>query len=427
MRACKADEMTDLDWHADRSWVDLLDAAPESQGIDLAEVRRYRLGRVRSQMVERGIDALILSDAVNVRYATGARNMQVFTSRNAPSRYLVLTADRSVLFEFTGCEHLADGLETIDEVRAASTASFVAAGDDVAARERRWGSDMAAFVRSLVGPGRSRVGIERLNAGAALALSAEGLDIVDAQAPVEMARSIKSPGELECIRASLRATERAVAAMESALAPGMTENELWAVLHQAVIAGNGDYCETRLLSSGPRTNPWFQESAARTIRPNELVALDTDVVGCHGYYSDFSRTFHSGPDQPTSEQRSLFALAHEQIQHNMAIIGPGVSFRDYADGAWDIPETYRAKRYYLSAHGCGMTGEYPYLYHRADFADAGYDGEIVAGMTLCVESYIGADDGKEGVKLEEQVLVTETGIEVLSEYPFDRALLGQSP
>ena len=110
------------------TWPALLDAAPESEGIDLAAVRAHRLGRVRQQMADAGIDALILSDAVNVRYATGSRNMQVFTSRNAPSRYLVLTADRSVLHEFTGCEHLAEGLETIDEVRPALTASFVAAG-----------------------------------------------------------------------------------------------------------------------------------------------------------------------------------------------------------------------------------------------------------------------------------------------------------
>ena len=219
-------------------------------------------------------------------------------------------------------------------------------------------------------------------------------------------------------------TERAVAAMRDAIRPGLTENELWSVLHQAVIAGNGDYCETRLLNSGPRTNPWFQEASSRRIGRDELVALDTDVVGCHGYYADFSRTFHSGPGRPTAEQRTLYGLAHEQVQHNLALLGPGVTFREYAEGAWDIPDRYRRGRYYLSAHGCGMTGEYPYLYHRADFDDAGYDGVIEAGMTLCVESFIGADGGTEGVKLEQQVLVTETGTELLSTFPFEDDLLG---
>ncbi|MEM7342334.1 MAG: M24 family metallopeptidase, partial [Actinomycetota bacterium] len=104
-------------------------------------------------------------------------------------------------------------------------------------------------------------------------------------------------------------------------------------------------------------------------------------------------------------------------------IGPGVTFREYAERAWDVPDRFHGNRYYLSAHGCGMTGEYPYLYHRADFGDAGYDGVIEPGMTLCVESYLGAGSGGEGVKLEQQVLVTDAGTEVLSTFPFEGELL----
>jgi len=417
--------MATLDWHQGRTGLNdiaLLDAAPESDGIDLHAVRHYRQGRIRAEMLAAGVDAVILSDAVNIRYATGTRNMQVFSSRNAPSRYLLLTADRSILHEFTGCMHLADGFDTVDEVRPALTASFVAAGREIAARERKWAAEIGATLAELVGRGAG-AGLDRLNAGAAIALAAEGFRITDAQHPVELARAIKSAEEVKCIRASRALTGRAVAALRDAIRPGMTENARWSVLQQAVVAGNGDYCETRLLNSGPRTNPWFQETGPRVIQPNELIAFDTDVVGCHGYYADFSRTFHAGPDRPTAAQRELYRVAHEQVHHNMALLRPGVGFRDYAERAWDIPERFAANRYYLSAHGCGMTGEYPYLYHRADFADAGYDGEIVAGMTLCVESYIGADGGPEGVKLEQQVLVTETGTELLSDFPFEDALL----
>ncbi|MEM7083954.1 MAG: Xaa-Pro peptidase family protein [Pseudomonadota bacterium] len=417
--------MTNLNWHADQTALDavtLLDRAPESEGIDLAAVRHYRLARVRAQMRHHHVDALILSDPINIRYATGARNMQVFSQRNAPSRYLLLTAYRSILFEFTGCLHLADGLDTIDEVRPASTASFVAAGPNIAERERHWARDMQALIRELVGKDAT-LGLERLNAGTAIALKEYGLHIVDAQQAIELARAVKSAEELKCIVASLRATENAVAALRDTLRPGLTENALWAVLHGAVIAQNGDYCETRLLSAGQRTNPWFQESAHHVINANELVALDTDVVGCHGYYSDFSRTFHSGPNEPNTSQRTLYQHAYEQVHHNMSLLKPGLTFREYADRAWTIPERYFDNRYYLSAHGCGMTGEYPYLYHRADFSDAGYDGVIETGMTLCVESYIGERGGAEGVKLEQQVVITETGYDVLSHFPFENDLL----
>lgn len=417
--------MANFDWHAERSdlaGIALLDRAPESEGIDLKAVRLYRLRRVRQEMKRYGVDAVILSDPINIRYATGARNMQVFCQRNAPSRYLLLTADRSILYEFTGCLHLGEGYETIDEVRPSSTASFVAAGPDIVVREKVWAKEMNDLISELVGAGAT-VGLERLNAGTAIALKECGLNIVDAQQPVEMARSVKSSEEMKCINASLRATENGVAKLREAIRPGMTENELWSVLHQSVIAQNADYCETRLLNAGERSNPWFQETSSNVIGENELIALDTDVVGCHGYYSDFSRTFHSGPGKPTDAQRELYKVAYEQVISNMGIIHAGMSFRDYADRAWDIPQKFYQNRYYLSAHGCGMTGEYPYLYHKGDFPDAGYDGEIVAGMTLCVESYIGEAGGKEGVKLEQQVLVTDTGIELLSHFPFEDDLL----
>lgn len=414
-----------IDWSNERtdiSHIALLDRAPESEGIDLRAVRVYRLARVREQMAKYGVDAVVLSDPVNIRYATGSRNMQVFTMRNAPSRYLLLTATRSILFEFTGCAHLGYGYETIDEVRVAQTASFAAAGPDIDQRERSWAIEMGELIARLVGSGAT-VGLERLNANVAIALRDAGFNILDAQKPVELARAIKSPDEIKCVVASLRCTEVAVGKVRDAIRPGMTENELWSVLHASVIQQNGDYCETRLLSAGQRTNPWFQETSSHTIGRNELIALDTDVVGCHGYYSDFSRTFHSGPDPPTPAQRVLYKVAYEQVHHNMNIIKPGMTFREYADRAWDIPAKYYANRYYLSAHGCGMTGEYPYLYHRGDFPDAGYDGTIETGMVLCVESYIGEEGGAEGVKLEQQILVTETGIEILSKFPFEEALL----
>jgi Xaa-Pro aminopeptidase len=418
--------MAELDWHAERS--DLqglaqLDRAPEVEGIDLVAVRTYRQQRVRQKMAEYGVDAVILSDPVNIRYATGTRNMQVFSMRNAPSRYLLLTQNRSILFEFTGCLHLGEGYETVDEVRPSKTASFVAAGPHIAERERAWAAEMADTIHELTGLKDATVGLERLNAGTAIALKEAGLNVVDAQQPVEMARAIKSPEEMKCVIASLRATEIGVGKLREAIRPGLTEAELWSVLHKSIIAQNGDYVETRLLNAGARTNPWFQETSDNVIGPNELIALDTDVVGCHGYYADFSRTFHSGPDRPTDTQRELYKVAYEQVHYNMGILKPGMSFREYADRAWNIPDRYYANRYYLSAHGCGMTGEYPYLYHHGDFPDAGYDGVVEPGMTLCVESYIGEDGAKEGVKLEQQVLITETGIETLSRFPFEAHLL----
>jgi Xaa-Pro aminopeptidase len=394
----------------------------DSNDIDEKSLRLGRLGRVREQLKAREVAGCVLVDPVNIRYATGARNMQVFHARN-PARYLyVATEGPVVLFEFPGCHHLAAGLETIDEIRPAITVSFAAAGPEVENQARAWAAEIADLARRH-GGGSRRLAIERVNYAAGAALAAEGFELSDAQDPVERARAIKLPEELACIRASLAAVERGVAGMLEALRPGISENELWARLHRSVIEQDGDYVETRLLNSGPRTNPWFNEAGRRQLENGDLVALDTDVVGRFGYYADFSRTFFCGRRRPTGAQRTLYRLAHEQVQTNLALIRPGMAFRELSERAWPIPEAYVANRYFVLAHGVGMTGEYPYILHRQDFAQ-GYDGMIEPGMTLCVESYIGAEGGADGVKLEEQVLVTEQGTELLSRFPFDRTLLG---
>src|SRR5262245_46769840 len=104
--------------------------------IDLKSLRLGRLGRVRAQLSARDLAGCVLVDPVNIRYASGARNMQVFHARN-PARYLfIATEGPAVLFEFPGCHHLAAALETIDEIRPAITASFAAAGPEVEDRAK---------------------------------------------------------------------------------------------------------------------------------------------------------------------------------------------------------------------------------------------------------------------------------------------------
>jgi Xaa-Pro aminopeptidase len=100
-----------------------------------------------------------------------------------------------------------------------------------------------------------------------------------------------------------------------------------------------------------------------------------------------------------------------------------MSYREVADKAWRIPERYWERRYTSVMHGCGMHGENPFIAHANDFERHGAEGRIEPGMVLCVESYIGEVGGAEGVKLEEEVLVTENGVELISRYPFDDELL----
>ncbi len=392
---------------------------PPPPTINKRDLYAYRLARVRTEMARLELDACLLFDAVNIRYAIGARNMQIFTSRNPASRYLFIPQEGAVvLFEFPGCAHLAAD-SIADEIRPCITASAVAADYRQQEKIDAWADEIADLARSC----GKRLGMEAATVGHQHALEKRGFALFDAQQVLEHARSIKSADEITCIRHSIAAVDAGVGKLRNAIRPGISENELWSLLHQSIIAADGDYIETRLMASGERTNPWFQESSPHEVASGDLVALDTDVVGPFGYYADYSRTFYCGTGKPSPAQRQLYQAAFEQIETNLELLKPGITFAEIAQKAWKIPDNFAARRYFVLAHGVGMTGEYPYILHPQDFDDSGYDGVLQPMTTLCVESFIGDESGGEGVKLEQQVLITESGCELLSHFPYEESLL----
>ena len=389
--------------------------------IDMVALRRYRLERVRAELRRLDYAGCLLYDPINIRYATGSRNMAVWTLHNAVRYCFVATEGPVVLFDFHNCEHLSQGLESVSEVRPAAAWFYFGAAQHMEERAARWAAELADLVRRH-GGGNRRLAADRCDPLGVSALAAEGIELRDGQEVTELARRLKSPEELACMKQSIAVAEAGMARMRAALEPGMTENQLWSLLHQVNIAMGGEWIETRLLSSGERSNPWFQESSDRVIRPGDLVSFDTDLIGPFGYCADISRSFFCGPGRPSDTQRQLYRLAWEQIHSNMDLIRPGMSYRELAETAWPLPDTCKANRYSVIAHGVGLCDEYPACVYLEDF-EQGYDGLIEPGMTICVESYIGEVGGREGVKLEEQVLVTGTGVERLSTFPFEDELL----
>ena len=398
-----------------------VDSVPTA--FDPRQLRAGRLARLRAMMAERNYAALVLFDPNNQRYATGSRNMFGYFLRNS-TRYIYVPLEGPIiLFEYPGSAHVSTWLETIDDHRTSKVVwSAVNQRDNLSADP--FGKEIADLVFSH-GGGNRTVGLDRCTLNLARSLEAAGLEVMDCMQDTLHCRRLKTPEEVACLAQSMAASEAAVADVEAAIRPGITENELFATMYGTVIRQGGEFIETRLLNSGPRTNPWFNEASDRPIRPGELVALDTDTIGCNGYYSDFSRTFFCGPGRPSGYQQSLYQMAWEQVQHNISILKPGMSFREIAERAWKIPERFLDRRYPSIIHGVGMHGETPLVAHHMDFDAFSRDGILEPGMTVSVESYIGEVDGAEGVKLEEEVLITDSGVAMISRYPFDERLLGR--
>ena len=384
---------------------------------NLDEVRLYRLNRVRSELEKRGLAGIILFDQLNTRYATDATNMQIWCSHNEARYVYVPAAGPVVLFDYGGKDTLCRGLPTIDEVRPADSFFYMLAGVEYEKRGRNWASRMHETIAEHSG-GNKRIAIDRVAPLGVIEMQRLGYEIHDGFEVMEIAREIKSAGEISLMRKSIEVCEQAMGTMREAMRPGITENALWAELHKGNIAGGGEWIETRLLASGPRTNPWFQECSMRPIEKGDMVSFDTDLVGPYGYCCDISRSWICD-GQPNDEQRRLYAEAYAQIQDNKALLKPGLGFRELTQQLRSLPDAYVPGRYGVAMHGVGLCDEYPSIYYPQDWDKFGNDGEMKAGMVMCVEALIGSADSREAVKLEEQVLITETGWEQLSGYPME--------
>lgn len=398
-----------------------IDVEARNAAIDHARLGADRLARFRAELVRRDYGAAVLSDPINIRYVTGARNMAVWTM-HAPGRYVFVPVDGPVvLFEFATSKHVSEGLDTIDEIRHGVSPFFFLAGPRTAEMAERWSRDIVALTLAHAGPDH-RLAVDRCEPWLARHLFAADITLFDAQEPAEVARMIKTPQEIECMQLAMDVCDVAVERLRAVLQPGVTENQLWAVLHETNIAHGGEWIECRLLASGPRTNPWFQECGNRVIEAGDLVGFDTDMVGPNGYLADISRTVLCPGRAPTANQRRLYDIAQEQVLTNIGVIRPGMSLREVGERCWSVPDEYLPNRYMMMVHGAGMVDETPVISYAVDFPEWGYDGVIEENMVLCVESYIGDRGGSEGVKLEEQVLVTASGAIPMSNSPLADAL-----
>lgn len=384
--------------------------------INFDRLRSYRLDRVKKELAKRDIGACILFDPVNVRYSLDTTNMSIYNMHNL-TRYCFIPVNGPViLYEYFNCEHLAKHLTLIDEIRPGITWDYFSVGDQVEDQLNKWTGEVENLMNLHCGKNK-RLAIDVSNGPGILALNKIGLEILDGKEILEQARKMKSKEEIQCIKASMEVCEKGVRLMRKELKAGMTEDELWALLHKINIENGGEWIEGRILSSGPRTNPWMQEASNRIIQQNEIVSFDTDMVGPYGYCADISRAFVEG-NKFNSEQKKIYQMAINHIHHNAELIKPGLSFKEFVTKSWVLPEAYYGNRYPCIVHGIGLCDEWPMVKYPTEVTDE--KGQFEKDMTITVESYIGEVGGKEGVKLEQQYLIKENGLELLSHHPLEK-------
>ena len=382
--------------------------------IDFKKLRFYRLDRVKKELEKNNLEACILFDPVNVRYALDTVNMSVYNMHNLTRYCFVPVNGPVILYEYFNCEKLSEHLNLIDEIRPAITWDYFSNGDQASLQLKKWINEVKDLSKSYFKS--KKIAVDVLNGPAVSALNKAGIEVIDAKLILEQSRVIKSPEELKCMKAALEVAEIGVTKMREELKAGMTEDELWSILHKTNIEHGGEWIECRILSSGLRTNPWMQESSNKIIQEGEIVSFDTDMVGPYGYCADISRAFVEG-NKFNDEQKKLYKMAVEHINHNSRLIKKGMSFKEFTEKSWKLPDEYYGNRYSCMVHGIGLCDEWPMIRYPTDGGQR--EGCFEKNMTITVETYIGKVGGKEGVKLEQQYLVGQNYLELMSHHPLE--------
>ena len=361
------------------------------------------------------VEACLLFNEPNIRYATGASAMPVWSNTTFVRCALVAPEGSPILFEHPNSIHRSRAVA--GDVRPMHAWEFI---DDAAAEARVWARETVDAMRELGADG-TRLAVDRLGTPGWLALGEAGVTISDAAPVTRDAREVKTAEEIRVLEANGALILDMLAAFRAAIAPGVRERDLLAVLVAAAIRGGGEHLATNTICSGPSANPWRAEATDRTLEDGELVFVDTDTVGIEGYFSCVSRTFAVGDRSPGAAQLDTYRASLDWLLAMEEEVRPGISCKELAERAPAIPERFLPQRYECMIHGIGLEEEGPTVGHPGD-PQPTPDRVIEENVALVVELYAGEVGATHGVKLGDQGVVTAQGFRVLAPFPFDDRL-----
>ena len=395
---------------------------------DLPAMRAFRHRRLTEAVVARDWGGVLMFDPLNIRYATDSTNMQLWNTHNSFRACLVCADGYMVIWDYKNAMFLSKFNPLVREQRSGADLFYFDRGDKVGDAAEVFAAEVRDLIREH-GGGNMRLGVDKVMLHGLRSLERAGFEVMEGEELTEKARAIKGPDEILAMRCASHACEAAMHEMEAFARANVplgrtSEDDIWAELHAGNIRRGGEWIETRLLASGPRTNPWFQECGQRIVQNNEIVAFDTDLVGAYGICVDISRTWWIGDARPRPDMIDTMKIAREHIETNMQMLKPGVHMRDLTFNAHRLPDHLQRLKYGCLMHGVGLCDEWPLIAYPDSFVEGAYDYLLEPGMCLCVEVLASPEGGDFSIKLEEQVLITETGFENLTRYPFDAALCG---
>lgn len=385
--------------------------------VDFDRLREYRLGRAKAALESSECGAFLLFDFYNIRYTTqtwigGALGDKMI-------RYTLLMRDRDpILWDFgSAVRHhklYSDWLPQ-ENYRAGFLGFRGAVDPEGGGLMRDAVSEIVSLLRE-AGLQDAPVGIDIVEPPFLFEMERQGLKVVDAQQRMLDARVIKNQDEIMLLNQAAAMVDGVYQDIVEALKPGVRENEIVALANKRLYEYGSDQVEAINAISGERCNPHPHNFTDRIIRPGDQAFFDI-IHSYNGYRTCYYRTFGVGWSTPS--QRDAYARAREWMDRALDAIRPGVGTDQVAavlPKAEDFGFENELAAFGLQfAHGLGLgLHERPIISRLNSMRDP---VELQAGMVFAMETYCPASDGFSAARIEEEVVVTDYGIEVLTRFP----------
>jgi Xaa-Pro aminopeptidase len=386
------------------------------QRVDFDRLRSYRLDRARAALRSSDCGAFLLFDFYNIRYVTATWIGGALGDKM--TRYALLTRDGApMLWDFgSAARHHQLYAPWLDPANC--RAGMLGLRGAIAPRVGLMESAVAQIKGLLTDAGvaDSPVAVDIVEPPFLFEMQRQGLTVVDAQQLMLDARAVKSDDEIMLLTQAAAMVDGVYQDIMEALKPGIRENEIVALANKRLYEMGSDQVEAINAVSGERCNPHPHNFSDRLIRPGDQAFFDI-IQSFNGYRTCYYRTFSVGSATPA--QRDAYTRAREWMDAAIELVKPGVSTDEIArvwPAATDFGFADEMAAFGLQfGHGVGLgLHERPIISRLNSLSDP---IEVLPGMAFALETYCPASDGFSAARIEEEVVVTESGAQVITKFP----------
>jgi len=390
--------------------------------IDFDRLRRERLERAQVQLQASEVAAFLCFDMNNIRYITSTTIGE--WARDKLARFCLLFRDEApILWDFgsaAASHRLHSPWNTPDRWRAGVSTMRGAMTPQSGIAE---GVARKVFHElEIRGLAREPIAADVIELPVLLGLQDLGVRVIDAQQPMQNARMIKTEDEINLLNTSAMMVDAAYDLLYEHLRPGVRENDLVALVTKRLIELGSDQVEAVNAISGERCTPHPHVYSDRVIRPGDQAFFDI-IQSFHGYRTCYYRTFSVGT--ATEAQQEAYKICRDYLDASIDMVKPGATTREIAL-SWPKAEEFgfagEEEAFALQfGHGIGLSNwEKPVISRLVSL-----DEEFVLepGMVFALETYWPAGDGYSAARIEEEIVVTPTGHQVITRFPADELLV----